>query len=109
MSPWATTVHLVSKGSGEWRPCWNYHLLNNKTLPDRYPLPHLQDFISHLAGDHIFLKVDLLKAFHQILVALEDIEKTTMMMLFGLFKFTKMPFRLQCCPDVPVLHPRGYT
>jgi len=42
----------------------------------------------------VFSKIDLVKSFYQIPVAPEDLEKTVMTIPFGLFEFTKMPFRL---------------
>jgi len=50
--------------------------LNSVTIPDRYPLPHIQDFTYHLAGCTIFSKIDLIKAYFQIPVAEEDKHKT---------------------------------
>jgi len=44
-----------------------------------------------MAGSQVFSKTDLVKAFHQVPVTLEDIEKTAMTTPFGLFEFT-MPF-----------------
>ena len=47
-------LHLVPKSLGGHRPCSDYRRLNAQTVPDRYPVPHIQDFTSRLAGCHIF-------------------------------------------------------
>ncbi|BHF58450.1 hypothetical protein SprV_0100140200 [Sparganum proliferum] len=63
-SPWASPLHMVSKAtSDDWRSCGDYRALNNATIPDRYPVPHLQDFAGALFGKSVFSKIDLVRAF----------------------------------------------
>lgn len=93
-SPWASPLHLVEKKTGEYRPCGDYRRLNAVTKPDRYPIPRLRDFTYHLEGMKIFSKIDLKKAYNQLRIREEDIEKTAVITPFGLFEFPRMCFGL---------------
>ena len=69
-SEWSSALHMAPKENVDWRPCGDYRSLNAQTVPDRYPIPHIQDFTQRLAGSKI----------------------TTP---FGLFNFTRTPFGLR--------------
>jgi len=94
-SPWASPLHVVPKANGGWRPCGDYRRLNNATVDDKYPLPHIMDFNSRLSGSRIFSKIDLVKGYHQIPMAKSSIPKTAIITPFGLWEFLRMPFGLK--------------
>uniref|UniRef100_A0A5S6Q225 RNA-directed DNA polymerase n=1 Tax=Trichuris muris TaxID=70415 RepID=A0A5S6Q225_TRIMR len=95
-SSWASPLHMVpKKQAGVWRPCGDYRRLNNVTRPDRYPIPHLNDFAAQLHDQRVFSKIDLIRAYHQIPVHRRDVPKTAVTTPFGLYEYVRMPFGLR--------------
>lgn len=91
-SPWSSPLHMVQKPGGGWRPCGDFRRLNNVTVDNRYPLPHIQDFNANLAGTTIFSKIDLVRGYHQIPMTPDDVPKTAVVTSFGLWEFLRMSF-----------------
>ena len=94
-SPWSSPLHVVPKANGKLRPCGDYRRLNEMTVDDKYPLPHIHDFNEELLGATIFSKVDLIRGYHQVPVAKDDIKKTAIVTPFGLWEYDRMPFGLK--------------
>lgn len=94
-SPWSSPLHMVRKGKDDWRPVGDFRALNSITKPDRYPVPRLHDFTSNLNSCTVFSSVDLVKGYHQIPMAPEDIAKTAVITPFGLYEYLRMPFGLR--------------
>ena len=84
----SSLLHMMPmKTPGDWRPCGDYRALNNVTVPDRYPIPHIQNFIATLYEATIFPK--------SIWFERTDIPKTAVTTPFSLFEFLRMSFGLR--------------
>ena len=94
-SAWASPLHMVPKPDGSWRPCGDYRRLNTVTTPDRYPVPHIQDFTQRLSGKAVFSQIDLVKGYYQVNMHPADIPKTAIITPFGLWEFVVMPFGMR--------------
>ena len=94
-SAWSSPLHMVNKKNGEFRPCGDYRGLNSITIPDRYPIPNLNDVSSKLSNKTVFSKIDLVQAYHHIRVHPDNECKTAITTPFGMFNYKFMPFGLR--------------
>lgn len=58
-SPYASPILLVKKKTGDVRMCVDYRELDKKTVPDKYPLPRIDDQLDRLHGNTYFTSLDL--------------------------------------------------
>ena len=72
----------------------DYRALNQITVSDCYPIPHVQVFFRQLNGKKLFSKLDLVRAYHQISMAPEYIANTAVITPFDLFEYLRVPFGL---------------
>jgi hypothetical protein len=93
-SPWGAPVLFVQKKDGSQRMCVDSRSLNDVTIKNKYPLPHIEDLFDQMRGDRVFSKIDLRSGFHQMKIRLSDIPKTTFSTRYGLYEFTVMSFGL---------------
>ena len=75
-NPYDAMVLFVPKKDGRWRLCVDYRALNKQTMKDRYPLPHINNFIDRLGRARYFITQDLASGYHKIAMKNADIHKT---------------------------------
>lgn len=97
-SAWASPVVMVPKRDGSIRVCVDYRKLNAVTVPDRHPLPRIDDLLHAAKGTKYVTTLDLQSGYYQVEVAPEDRDKTCLITPFGTFRFKRMPFGLRNAP-----------
>lgn len=97
-SPWASPVVMVGKKDGSIRVCVDYRKLNAITIPDRYPLPRMDDLLHEATSSPYMTTLDLRAGYWQIEVNDDDKEKTGFITPFGIFQFNRMAFGLRNAP-----------
>jgi hypothetical protein len=98
-SPWGTPVLFVQKKDGSQRRCVDYRSLNDITVKNKYPLPHIEDLFDQMRGARVFSKIDLRLGYRQMKIRTYDIPKTAFSTRYGSYEFTVMSFGLTNAPS----------
>jgi len=93
-SAWASPVVITTKKDGSPRFCIDYRKLNNIMVPNRWPLPLVDEIIEDLKGSTVFSTFDLFQGYWQIKMNEACKEMTTFICKFGTYQFEVMPFGL---------------
>lgn len=90
-SPWAAPVFIVYRNQKP-RMVIDLRRLNEKVIPDEFPLPRQEDILQTLQGSQYLSTLDALAGFTQLSVKAEDREKLAFRTHRGLYQFKRMPF-----------------
>jgi hypothetical protein len=91
----ANPVLVLKKNKVDWRMCVDYTDLNKHCPKDPFGLPRIDQVVDSTAGCSVLSFLDCYSWYHQINLAKEDEEKTTLIIPFGAFCYTYMSFSLK--------------
>lgn len=57
-------ILIIRKKDGKLRMAVDYRTLNARTIPDRHPLPRIDDILDSFHGARYFSKLDLFSGYH---------------------------------------------
>ncbi|CAI7836790.1 unnamed protein product, partial [Closterium sp. NIES-53] len=97
-SPYGAPILFVNKKGGGLRMCIDYRALNNITIKNIYPLPHIEDLFYRLQGAQWFSALDLAQGYHQLRITNDDVPKTAFCTPFGHFQWRVLSFDLTNAP-----------
>jgi hypothetical protein len=97
-SPYGAPVLFAPKADGSLRFCIDYRALNNITVRDRHPLPHITELLDSLGGAKVFSTLDLTSGYWQVPVHPEDRAKTAFVTHLGQYEWRVVPFGLTNAP-----------
>lgn len=99
-SSMSANARMIPKKNGSMRLVINYIPLNRITIPDRFPLPHLESLFLCLKSAKFFTSMDCTDGFFQIPLDTADHYKTAFITPDGLYQFTRCPQGLTNSPSV---------
>lgn len=92
---WLANVVVVKKKNGKWHVCIDFTNLNKVCPKDSFPLPHIDMLLYATAGHGLLSFMDAFFEYNQILMHLNDQEKTAFIIERGIFYYKVMLFGLE--------------
>lgn len=97
-SPLIIVPKKSTDGKPKWRLCVDYRLLNKKLIPDKHPLPRIDEILDGLGRARYFSVMDLHSGYHQIPLAPESRPLTSFSAGNGYYQFKVLPFGISIAP-----------
>lgn len=99
-SPWQSPIVPVVKKDGSIRICVDFRKVNDCVIRQPHPFPTFEELAAKFHGATIFSKLDIEKAFHQIMLSPQSRPLTTFTTHKGVYRYTRLPFGLCNAPEL---------
>lgn len=97
-SPLIIVPKKSTDGTKKWRMCVDYRLLNRQLVPDKFPLPRIDEILDGLGRARFFTCLDLQAGYHQIPLDKNSRPMTAFSTEGGFFQWKVVPFGLNIAP-----------
>lgn len=98
-SAWTSNIVVARKKNGGLRICVNLSSVNKAIVPQRYPLPTMEELTERIAGSTLFSKLDLAWGYLQLELAEECRYISAFVTHDGVFQYRSLPFGLASGPS----------
>lgn len=88
-----------TNGQKKWRMVVDFKRLNEKVIPDKYPLPRIDTFLDSLGSAKFFSILDLYGGFYQVKLNEKSRYLTAFCTERGIFQWKVLPFGLKISPN----------
>ena len=85
--------------SGRLSPCIDLRQVNKAVIPDKFPLPTVEELSAKFYGSTVFSKLDLRQGYLQVPLHPDSRNLTAFVTHMGVFRYTRMPFSLSSAPS----------
>ena len=92
---WLANTVVVKKKNGKWQVCVDFIDLNKACPKDPFPIPRIDQLMDATVGHSWMSFLDVFQGYHQILLALDDQEKTVFVTPTRNYDYKVMPFGLK--------------
>lgn len=97
-SPLIIVPKKSTDGKPKFRMCVDYRTLNEKIIPDAFPMPRMDEILDGLGRAKYFSILDLKSGYHQIPLTEKSKSATAFSTNSGLYQWKVLPFGINVAP-----------
>ncbi|MBW0582048.1 hypothetical protein O181_121763 [Austropuccinia psidii MF-1] len=94
-----TTPTIIAWNNDKSRMVGDFRALNTYTVPDRYPIPRIQETLTQLSKAKYIKSMDALKGFHQNVLMPKAKKLLRIITHCGIYEYLIMPFGIENAPS----------
>ena len=94
-SSWSSPCVPIRKADGGLRLCLDYRKLNKVTIPEKFPMPNLNQCIYKANNVKFFTKIDLVRGYYQVMLDEESKKLTAFSTSKNHYQFKRLSFGLK--------------